>query len=126
MVGNLTRDPELRFSPTGTAVASLSVAVNRKRNDVEETSYFDVTAFGTLAEHVAELPKGCRVIVVGRLIQQQWQTKEGDKRSKVAVIADEIGPSVRWATATVTKSGGGKPDDGISRPGKPAYDEEPF
>lgn len=131
LVGNITRDPELRFTPSGMAVASLGLAVNRKRGEEEQTSFFDVTAFGDLAEHVAELPKGCRVMVAGRLEQQSWETKDGDKRNKVVVIADEIGPSLRWATASVTKAGGtGGGGDGISRPGgrtaRVDPDEEPF
>lgn len=130
IVGNVTRDPELRFTPGGLAVCNFGVAVNRKRGDEEQTSFFDVTAFGDLAEHVAELPKGCRVVVVGRLEQQTWD-KDGEKRSKVVIIADEIGPSLRWATASVTKSGGtGGAGDGIARPSRrpvrPDLDEEPF
>lgn len=137
VVGNITRDPELRFTASGLAVCGFGVAVNRKRGEEETTSFFDVSSFGDLAEHVAELPKGCRVIVVGRLEQRSWE-KDGEKRSKVELVADEIGPSLRWATATVSKTGGtsaggssARPDDGISRPsGRHArpvpVDEEPF
>jgi single-strand DNA-binding protein len=123
IVGNLTRDPELRFTPSGLAVASLSVAVNRKRGEEEVVSFFDVTAFGTLAENVCELGKGTRVIVVGRLEQRSWE-QDGNKRSKVELVADSIGPDVRWATVTVTRAG----DGSSSRPaGKPVpADEEPF
>lgn len=136
VVGNITRDPELRFTASGLAVCGFGVAVNRKRGEEETTSFFDVSSFGDLAEHVAELPKGCRVIVVGRLEQRSWE-KDGEKRSKVELVADEIGPSLRWATATVSKTSGtsaggsARPDDGISRPsGRHArpvpVDEEPF
>jgi single-strand DNA-binding protein len=123
IVGNLTRDPELRFTPSGLAVASLSVAVNRKRGEEEVVSFFDVTAFGTLAENVCELGKGTRVIVVGRLEQRSWE-QDGNKRSKVELVADSIGPDVRWATVTVTRAG----DGGSGRPaGRPVpADEEPF
>lgn len=124
IVGNITRAPELRFTGAGLAVASFGVAVNRKKGDEEVTSFFDVTAFGTLAEHVAELPKGCRVIVVGRLEQSTWE-KDGEKRSKVAVVADEVGPSLRWATASVERtSSGSAPTPGARRLVDP--DEEPF
>ncbi len=123
IVGNLTRDPELRFTPSGLAVASLSVAVNRKKGEEEVVSFFDVTAFGTLAENACELTKGTRVIVVGRLEQRSWE-QDGNKRSKVELVADSIGPDVRWATVTVTRAG----DGGSSRPAgrQVPADEEPF
>ena len=124
VVGNVVRDPELKFTPSGLAVASLAVAVNRKRGEEEVVSFFDVTAFGTLGENVCELTKGTRVIVVGRLEQSSWE-KDGEKRSKVGIVADSIGPDVRWATVAVTRAGdatrGGRP---ATRP-VPA-DEEPF
>lgn len=144
IVGNLTRDPELRFTPGGTAVATFGLAVNRRvqnrqTNDWEDrTSFFDVVCYGTLGENVAEsIGRGSRVLVVGRLEQRSWETQDGDKRSKVEVIADEVGPSLRWASAEVTKNerrqdGGGS--SGPARPSRgrdeppPAYDddEEPF
>ena len=106
IVGTLTRDPELRFTPSGQGVASFGVAVNRRwqnkqTNEWEEAaSFFDVVAWGTLGENVAEcLTKGTRVIVDGRLDQRSWETEGGDKRSKVEIVADEVGPSLRWATA---------------------------
>ena len=112
VVGNLTVDPILRFTPGGMAVAQMGVAVNRRRQDkktnawIDETSFVDVTCYGTLAENVAEsLSKGARVLVEGRLNQNTWEDKQtGDKRSKLEVVADEIGPSLRWANATVTKN----------------------
>jgi single-strand DNA-binding protein len=105
ITGNLTDDPELRFTPNGTAVASLRVAVTARVKDDQgwkdgDTSYFRVNLWRSLAEHAAEsLTKGDRVIVVGRLKARSWETPEGDKRSVVEVEADEIGPSLRWATA---------------------------
>jgi single-strand DNA-binding protein len=109
--GNLTRDPELRFTPTGQANATFSVAVNRKwqnrqTNAMEEaTSFFDVICWGTLAENVAQsLTKGTRVVVTGRLDQRSWENQEGEKRSKVEVNADEVAPSLRWATVQVSKT----------------------
>jgi single-strand DNA-binding protein len=79
---------------------------NRQTNEWEEaTSFFDVVTWRDLAEHVSEsLSRGSRVIVVGRMEQRSWETQDGDKRSRVEVIADEVGPSLRWATAQVTKS----------------------
>ncbi len=150
IVGNITRDPELRFTPGGMAVAQFGLAVNRRRQDrttnewKEETSFFDVVAYGSLAENISEsLSRGSRVLVQGRLEQRSWETQDGDRRSKIEVVADEIGPSLRWATAEVTKNerrgdggntpGGAGPSSGgsFSRPGTnqpPAYDydEEPF
>jgi single-strand DNA-binding protein len=144
LVGNITRDPELRFTATGTAVAQFGLAVNRRwrnaqTNDWEEqVSFFDIVCWRELAENVSEsLTRGTRVMVVGRLEQRSWDTQEGEKRSKVEVVADEIGPSLRWATAEVTKNerrgggtGGGGGFDSAPAPAAapPAYndDEEPF
>lgn len=104
LVGNLTRDPELRFTKSGLAMLTLGLAVTRRRNEQESTSFFDVVAFGGLAENAAEsLVKGTRVVVVGRLEQRSWETDSGDRRSKVEVIADEVSPSLRWAHCTVDR-----------------------
>jgi single-strand DNA-binding protein len=146
IVGNLTRDPELRYTPSGAAVTTFGVAVNRRwqnreSNQWEEsTSFFNVTCWRDLAQNVAEsLEKGSRVLVSGRLEQRSWQTQEGDKRSVVEVVADEVGPSLRWATAQVHRNerregqpSGGASNGWDSRPvsNEPpvAYDpsEEPF
>jgi len=151
LVGNVTRDPELRYTPSGQAVATFGLAVNRRwqnrqSNDWEEqTSFFDVKCWAQMAENVGEsVQKGSRVVVSGRLEQRSWETDNGDKRSKVEVIADEIAPSLRWATASVVKNersggfdgggggtGGGAGGGGGSRPAPepPAgygSDEEPF
>jgi len=111
LVGNVTRDPELRFTPSGQAVANFGLAVNRRWQNrqsqawEEATSFFDVVAWGEMGEHAAEsLSKGSRVLVEGRLEQRSWETDGGERRSKVEVVADEIGPSLRWATAVVTKT----------------------
>ena len=111
LVGNMTRDPELRFTPSGQATASFGLAVNRSWTDratnerKEQTSFFDVVTWGTLAENVAtSLNKGDRVVVAGRLDQRTWETPEGERRSRVEVVADEVSPSLRWATAQVTKN----------------------
>jgi single-strand DNA-binding protein len=145
IVGNVTRDPELRFTPNGAAVATFGVAWNRKStnprtNETEEqVSFFDVTCWRQLAENVAEsITKGTRVIVYGRLEQRSWETQDGDKRSKVEVIADDVSPSLRFATVAVTRNefrgegGGGNsaPRGGAPRAAsnEPSYltDEEPF
>jgi single-strand DNA-binding protein len=109
IVGTLTRDPELRFTQGGRGVATIGVAVNYRfqRNNewVEEASFFNVTAWGSVGENAsASLSKGMRVIVTGRLQQRSYETQQGEKRSVVEIIADEIGPSLRWATAQVEKT----------------------
>ena len=114
IVGNLTRDPELRYTPNGAALVKFGVAVSRRVRDEAgqwkdaDTSFFDVTAWRTLAENVAEsLTQGTRVVVVGRLRTNSWETPEGEKRSKVEIEAEEIGPSLKWATAKTEKQGRG-------------------
>jgi len=145
IVGNLTRDPELRFTQTGRGVASFGIAVNRRYQVngewQEQTSFFNVVAWSTLGENAAaSLNKGDRIIVFGRLEQRSWETNDGEKRSVVEVIADEIGPSVRWATATVertTRSSSNSPDGGSGassgagaggsdRAPDSSYGEDPF
>ena len=110
IVGNLTRDPEIRYSRDGQATTSLSVAVNRRWQDrttkewEESTSFFDVVCWRDLAENVAlSLTKGARVLVTGRLDQRSWESDEGEKRSKVEIVADEIGASLRFATVDIHK-----------------------
>ena len=105
VVGNVTRDPELRFTPGGAAVASFGLAWNRKgQNDEEIVSFFDVTCWRNLAENVAEsITKGSRVIVYGRLDQRSWENQEGERRSKVEIVADDVAPSLVWATAEITR-----------------------
>jgi single-strand DNA-binding protein len=129
LVGNLVDDPELRFTPSGVALAKVRFAVNRRYQDrnnewQEETSFFGGTCWRDMAEHVAEsLQKGARIIVTGRLEQRSWETQEGDKRSIIEVRIDDIGPSLRWATASVTRtprSGGGDWGDNAAEPKTPA------
>ena len=110
IVGNLTRDPEIRYTRDGQATTSLSVAVNRRWQDrttkewEESTSFFDVVCWRDLAENVAlSLTKGARVVVTGRLEQRSWESDEGEKRSKVEIVADEIGASLRFATVDIHK-----------------------
>lgn len=109
LIGNLTMDPELRFTPAGVAMARIGIAVNRRyQRDgewQEQTSFLYGTVWREQAEHVAEsLQKGSRVIVTGRMEQRTWQDKEGQTRDAVEVAIDEIGPSLRWATASVNKT----------------------
>lgn len=128
LVGNLVREVSLRHLQSGSAVANTGIAVNRRyqRNGEweEETSFFDVTLFGDLASNLAtSLDKGARVIAQGRLEQQRWEDKEGNNRSKVVLIADAIGPELRWATASVERiqgNGGGN----RSRRDEPFPDDE--
>ncbi len=150
IVGNLTRDPELRFTAGGKGIASFGVAVNRRWQQngewQEKVSFFNVTAWDTLGENIAaSLTKGARVIVTGRLEQREYETKEGEKRNVVEIVADEIGPSLRWARAEVERiardsgsnsaggsgsgagSGAGGGAGSGSRAPDPVYgDEEPF
>jgi len=105
LVGNLTDGPELRFTPNGTAVASIRLAVTPRIREGDswkdgETSFFQVNVWRDQATNAAEsLSKGDRAVVVGRLRTRSWQTPEGDKRSVVEVEADEIGSSLKFATA---------------------------
>jgi single-strand DNA-binding protein len=110
ITGNLTREPEIRYTREGQATAQLGVAVNRRWQDrttqewQESTSFFDVTCWRDLAENVAlSLTKGMRVVVTGRLEQRTWETEDGEHRSKVEITADEVGPSLRFATADVQR-----------------------
>lgn len=110
LIGNLVDDPELRFTPSGVALATVRLAVSRRYQDrnnewQEETLFIRGTLWRDAAENAAEsLTKGMRVIVSGRLELNQWETQDGDKRSEIRVQIDEIGPSLRWATAQVTRS----------------------
>jgi single-strand DNA-binding protein len=132
ITGNITRDPELRFTPAGQAIANFGVAVNRKwqnrqTNEWEEaTSFFDVVAWGTLGENCAQsLTRGSRVTVSGRLDQRSWETQEGEKRSKVEIVADEVSPSLRWATVKIEKNERRSPDGAPSSSGGPSSSGRP-
>jgi single-strand DNA-binding protein len=155
LIGNLTRDPELRYTTGGRGVASFGLAVNRRYQQnnewQEQTSFFNVVCWGELGENAAAtLTKGARTIVTGRLEQRSWDTQDGEKRTVVEVIADECGPSLRWAQAQIERnertggdggfSGGGGGGGGAAsgsggsagggsapQPPDPVYgDEEPF
>jgi single-strand DNA-binding protein len=122
LVGNLTDDPEVRFTPQGTAVASFRLAVTPRVKDSEgwkdgETSFFRINAWRDLGEHVTDsLSKGDRALVLGRLKTRSWETPEGERRSVVEVEAEEVGPSLKWATATPQRANGtAKADTGSGR-----------
>ena len=134
VVGNLTADPELRFTPSGAAVANFTVASTPRIYDRQSGEWKDGEAlflrcniWREAAENVAEsLTRGSRVIVTGRLKQRSFETREGEKRTVVEVEVDEIGPSLRYATAKVNKAsrsgggGGGFGGGGGSRQAPPA------
>jgi single-strand DNA-binding protein len=148
VVGNVTRDPELKFLNSGQAALRLSVAVSRRWQNrqtqewEEKTSFFDVSGYGSMAENAASsITKGARVVVTGRMEQRSWETESGEKRNAFEIVADEIAPSLRWATAVVTRtprneggsgSGSGyadRPAPAPARTNEPstyAFDEEPF
>jgi single-strand DNA-binding protein len=112
VAGNLTADVELRFTQTGTAVASFTVAATPRTFDKAangwkdgETVFLRVAAWRALAENAAEsLRKGARVIVTGRLRQSSWTAEDGSTRTAIEVDAEEVGPSLRWATTTITRA----------------------
>jgi single-strand DNA-binding protein len=101
--GNLTDDPDVRYTEGGIARAIFRVAVSGRRE--QEASFFTVVVWRDQAEHAAQsLSKGSRVVVIGRLQQRAWTAEDGSARSVVEVVADELGPSLRWATATTTRA----------------------
>jgi single-strand DNA-binding protein len=150
LIGNLTRDPEIKYTQGGQARCNFSIAVNRRWQNrqtqewEEAVGFFNVVCWRDIAEHVAEsLAKGARVIVTGRLDQRSWETDTNEKRSVVEVNADDVGPSLKYATAEVVRTertgslggggfqGGGQP--GPARQPGPAdggggnyRDDEPF
>jgi single-strand DNA-binding protein len=143
LVGNITREPELRFTGGGKGVASFGLAVNRRFQVngewQEKVSFFNIVAWDTLGENAAaSLHKGTRIIVNGRLEQREYETREGEKKTVVEIVADEIGPSLRWARAEIERisrdsagsgsSGGSSGSSGGGgRAPDPVYgDEEPF
>jgi single-strand DNA-binding protein len=147
ITGNLTRDPEMRFTPNGAGQAVLGLAVSRRYQDrngewQEESGFYNVKCWGTLAENVQSLAKGTRVIVTGRLEWRQWENQQGEKRTTIDIVADEVGASLRWARVDVHRNerrgpgyegggggGGGQPAPATTPSGSTGYDdygEEPF
>src|SRR5438445_11472746 len=143
LTGNLTDDPELRYTPAGVPVAGFTIAMNRRTRDPVtnewkdgETSFLRCNVWRQQAENVAEsLSKGMRAIVVGRLRQRSWEAQDGAKRSVVEGEVEQVGPALQLATASVTKSArsdgdashafASAPSNGASN-GAPADEEPPF
>ncbi len=132
--GNLTAPPGVRFTPSGKAVASLTVAIpERVKRDgqwVDDgASFIDVQAWGGLAENVADLGKGQRVIVTGRIHQHSWQDRDGNRRSRLEVIAEDIGTSLLFAPRIGTQN---RPQNAVGDPwaapstGMPSTEGAPF
>ena len=130
VVGNLTADPELRYTQNGLAVANFTIASTPRSFDKASNDWKDgdalflrASVWREFAEHVAgSLSKGARVIATGRLKQRSYETKEGEKRTSFEIEIDEIGPSLRYATAQVTRATGGASRGGQSGQGG----EEPW
>ncbi len=111
VVGNLTRDPELRFTPNGTPVVSFAVAVNKRFQDknsgewLNSADFFNVVAWFKLAENCAEsLGKGDRVLISGKLSQENWDDKDGQKRTSYRIVANVVAPSLEFATCKIDKN----------------------
>lgn len=128
-VGTLGRDVELRFTPAGRAVGNTSIAVSRRYKKQgedkweEETTWWNLTIWGEMAENAASsLVKGTRVFVTGRVQQRNWEDDEGNKRTSLDIVVDEIGPSMRWATCVIERTERSKPTGG----GYYEPEEEPF
>lgn len=137
VIGNLTDDPELRYTPSGAAVAKFRIASTPQRFDKDQQKYVDMeplflacNIWRQAAEHVAEsLQRGSRVIVTGRLRQRSYETREGEKRTVMELEVDEIGPSLRYATAKVQKmsrSGGSGGAGGSSSNGVGGFADDPW
>lgn len=137
-VGNLTGDPETRFTPSGVSVTNFNVAVNHRTKNPAgewvdgEPTFYRVAVWREYGEHVADsLAKGDQVLVIGKLIVRTWEGEDGSKRKELDVSADEIGPTLRWATATLSKasrssSPNGSGWTGDTQPTKGgAFDEPP-
>ena len=135
VVGNLTREPELRFLTSGRAVCEMGIASNRRYQVngewQEEVSYFNLTVWGEYGQNcAASFSKGDRVLVQGRLQARQYETKEGEKRTAYDIIVDEMGPSLRWARITIERVQRDTPAAGSSGMGgnrvpDPVYGDEP-
>jgi len=124
LVGNMVADPELRFTPSGVAAASIRIAVTPRNRDNAtgewkdgETVWLSGTVWRQYAENVAEsLRKGMRVIVIGRLKQRSYETREGEKRTVYEVDIDDIGPALRYATASIQRTSRGSSTEGAAAP----------
>lgn len=137
IVGNISKDPELRYTASGAALLAFGVAINVRKKLADgswedgEPEFHDVVAWRDLAENAAEsLTKGMRVMVSGSLQQRKWKADDGSNRSKTEIVADEIGPSLRWAAVDVRKTDRRQTAPASTSTPTPAavieYDEEPF
>ena len=133
VVGNVTRVPELKFLNSGQASLQMGIAVNRRWQNrqtqewEEKVSFFDVSSYGPLAENAAtSIERGTRVVVTGRMEQRTWETDSGEKRQAFEIVADEIAPSLKWATASVTRTPKAEGYSSKPAPQSYAFDEEPF
>jgi len=105
LIGNIVADPELKFLESGNAVVSFTVAVKKKKGEDTWTSFFDCSAFGSIAENIANsLKKGDRVVLTGELKQRTYEDKSGNKRSAVELQIEGAGHDLRWATSNVSKN----------------------
>lgn len=126
--GNIARDPELRYSSGGAPMVKFSIAENRRYQKAgewtEEVGFYDVICWGQLGENAAVcLSKGDRVVVSGRLAQRSWESPEGTKRSAVEIVADMVGPDLRFATVVIEKTAR---QDTTNRTAAAPDDSEPF
>ena len=120
LIGNATSDVELRYSQNGKAIGNVTIAVSDRKFDRTKNEYVDgdvwfarCTIWGEMAEHAAgSITKGARVVAVGRIGQRDWEDKEGNKRTTVEVTLEDIGPSLKYATAAVTKTQSGRGSQG--------------
>ena len=141
VIGNLTADPDLRFTPSGVAVANFTVAQTPRTFDKARSEYVDgdplflnCSVWKEYAEHVAEtLTKGMRIIVHGRLKSRSYEARDGSRRTVFEVEVEEVGPSLRYATATITRTQNGqRPQQTQQQPGRDPWvsptstDEPPF
>lgn len=135
VVGNLTAAPELRYTQSGLPVASFTVAVNRGKDDKKETDFHRCQVWREMAEHVAALEKGTRVVATGTLKQRSFETREGEKRQSWEIDVFALGSDLRFATAQVTRTDAGTPREASSPTpansepstgGWAASDETPF
>ncbi|HAM27634.1 MAG TPA: single-stranded DNA-binding protein [Microbacteriaceae bacterium] len=134
VVGNLTSDPELRYTQNGLAVANFTIAstprsFDRASNDWKDGDalFLRASVWREFAEHVAgSLTKGSRVVATGRLKQRSYETKEGEKRTSIELEVDEIGPSLRYATAQVTRTSSSREGGGNSGGGRGQVADEPW
>lgn len=137
LTGNVTRDPELRFSASGTAICNLGLAVNKRVLNKQtqqwedgQVTFVDIVAFAGLAEQVAEaVSKGDRVTVIGELSYRSWETDDGQKRSKLEVRADEVSASLRFGSVTIAARDRQPVSASVSsgaQSGPPEYGEEDF